>query len=155
MTDRVFALVLVVFVAGVMIAGQIRGDYSWAVVRMPVLVGGLAIVLLIWVAMHPKAVPDKGVELETAEGDPPSSVKVPALRRDLTGMVQVVLAIPVFWCLGFVAGPGAYILGILLYHRQGWKAAVLGGLAGALLSWGLFATALSVPIPLGPLFLDW
>ncbi len=149
MTDRVFALVLAALVAGVMIAGQVVDGYSWPVARMPVLMGGLTVLLLIWVALFPRPLPARD---EDPAGDDASATGArPGLARDLTGMVQVLAAIPAFWGLGFVAGAGVYIFGILIWHRQGWLAALLGGLGGALIAWGLFAQALGVPIPLGPI----
>ncbi|MYZ49963.1 tripartite tricarboxylate transporter TctB family protein, partial [Propylenella binzhouense] len=89
-------------------------------------------------------------DAEGAPAEPPA----PSLRRDLGGIAQVLLLIPVLWGLGFLAGLPLYVIGIVRYHGHGWGIALAlaaGTLATAYL---LFWQVLSIPLPMLPLFLD-
>ncbi len=146
MTDRLFALFLILFVVGVLGAGQYVDHYRWGVVRMPLVMGAICVAALVFVVIFPR--PPVADELEV-EGEA-HALPRPELRRDLSGMAQVLVALPLFWLLGFVAGPAVYVAAVVKYHRHGWGTALILGVLTGAVAYAAFVWLLRVPLPLGP-----
>lgn len=165
MIDRIFALCLAAFVVTILVLGQVIDGYDWPVVRMPVAVGGLAVVLLIWIAVAPRrptpepepAAPEPlqtapAEQLPDVDAEP---VRLPAeiLKSHLGGILQLFLVVPFIWLLGFAAGLPAYVIAMVRYRGHSWSTALMLAAGIFIVAYVLFWQILTIPIPIRPLFL--